>query len=106
MAEIEKALILVSSPYPCPVGLQNDHKAVMAKIEKALYKKHAEDRLAREAREGDTAGKGSQDLSSRHPAKGFAKVNSVEQHSPAEQAVSNNCSKKTLRPLASISSPH
>ena len=78
------------------VGLQNDHKELMAQIEEGLYTIHAEVKAQKEA---EAVEQGTEAVTSAAQAmeveqedwnkKAFVKVDRVDQGSPAEAAVCN-----------------
>ena len=67
----------------CQLGLRNDHKIVMAAVEKKLHDIHAEARESGKATNEQTARQSGVPVS-----KAFAKINSVTDGSPAALAVS------------------
>lgn len=76
-----------SSCPQCVSGLQNDHKAVMAQIEEALHRLHAQEKAKRERDEAEA----DEEALERQvtPPRPFARVDAVVEGSPACRAVSD-----------------
>ncbi len=68
------------------LGLQNDHKAIMAEIEEALHKLHAREKAKREQDETEAQQEAMEQQVTLPPP--FARVDAVTQGSPACGAVS------------------
>ena len=75
-----------------PTGLRNDHEAVMVLIERRLHEIHAEARR-KKSESGEEVGVAGGGASRQEAApKGFVRVDSVLEGSPAATAVSARCS--------------